>query len=117
MSVIMITHDMGVVANFCDRVNVMYAGMLMESCSVEEIFYSPKHPYTKALLGSIPSLELHNKQLSTIAGEPPNLMHLPKGCAFQERCTYVHAECRTGEIPVQAIGKGRIAKCNLAMDD
>lgn len=117
MSVVMITHDMGVVANFCDRVNVMYAGMLMESGGVEEIFYSPKHPYTKALLGSIPSLETHDKKLSTIPGEPPNLMHLPNGCAFQGRCTYVHAECRNGDIMVQRISHGRLAKCNLAMGD
>ncbi len=113
MGVIMITHDMGVVANLCDRVNVMYAGRLMESGTVNDIFYDAKHPYAKALLASIPSLVDDAKRLSTIPGEPPNLMSLPSGCAFQSRCQNVHKECMAGEIVLQDLGDKRFAKCNL----
>ena len=113
MAVIMITHDMGVVANVCDRVNVMYAGRLMESGSIDNIFYDAKHPYTRALLNSIPSLDQTVERLSTIPGEPPNLMSLPKGCAFQNRCGFVHEGCKSGDIIVQKIGEQRLAKCNL----
>lgn len=113
MGVIMITHDMGVVANLCDRVNVMYAGRLMESGSINDIFYDAKHPYTKALLASIPNLMENVERLATISGEPPNLMHLPKGCAFQTRCQNVHKECMDGEIIRQNLGDKRFAKCNL----
>lgn len=115
MAVIMITHDMGVVANVCDRVNVMYAGRLMESGSLDNIFYDAKHPYTQALLNSIPSLEHQVERLATIPGEPPNLMNLPKGCAFQNRCTKVHEACKNGEILEQRLGSNRFAKCNLVM--
>lgn len=113
MAVIMITHDMGVVANVCNRVNVMYAGRLMESGSIDDIFYDAKHPYTKALLNSIPSLDQTVERLSTIPGEPPNLMNLPVGCAFQNRCSMVHDKCKTGDIQTQQISDQRLAKCNL----
>lgn len=113
MSVIMITHDMGVVANICDRVNVMYAGNLVETGSVDEIFFDARHPYTKALLASIPSLDIANKDLITIPGEPPNLALLTGGCSFQYRCAYAHEACRNGDIPIQQIASGRINKCNL----
>jgi len=115
MAVIIITHDMGVVANICDRVNVMYAGRLMETGSLDNIFYAPWHPYTQALLNSIPSLEYEVEILSTIPGDPPNLMSLPKGCAFQSRCVKVHAECKIGDIMVQVLGNNRSVKCNLVM--
>ncbi len=113
MAVIMITHDMGVVANICDRVNVMYAGRLMETGSLDDIFYRPSHPYTQALLSSIPSLDTHVERLSTIPGEPPNLMNLPAGCAFQNRCAKVHEACKHGDIDVASIGNNRLIKCNL----
>ena len=113
MAVIMITHDMGVVANICDRVNVMYAGRLMETGSVDDVFYRPAHPYTQALLSSIPSLDTHVDRLSTIPGEPPNLMNLPTGCSFQNRCTKVHEDCKHEDIDVSSIGAGRLIKCNL----
>jgi oligopeptide transport system ATP-binding protein len=113
MGVIMITHDMGVVANICDRVNVMYAGCLMESGNIEDIFYAAKHPYTRALLASIPSLEQTVDRLLIIPGEPPNLLNLPDGCAFQSRCTHVHEDCYHGNIILQQLGGKRIAKCNL----
>ena len=113
MSVIMITHDMGVVSSICDRVNVMYAGRLMESGSIDDIFYDAKHPYTQALLKSIPSLEYSIERLVTIPGEPPNLMNLPSGCAFQDRCLLVRDTCKLHDIRPQILGKNRFAKCNL----
>jgi len=113
MSIIMITHDMGVVANSCDRVNVMYAGSIMETGSVNDVFYDARHPYTSLLLKSIPSLDTKVERLTTIAGEPPNLMRLPSGCSFQSRCPQVHEECKTGTIAVEHLATDRIIKCNL----
>ncbi|MFN7094300.1 MAG: oligopeptide/dipeptide ABC transporter ATP-binding protein [Burkholderiales bacterium] len=113
MAIILITHDMGVVANICDRVNVMYAGKLMESGNVGEIFSTPQHPYTQALLSSIPNIQQDVEWLITIPGEPPNVMNLPTGCAFQDRCPKVHAECRVGTIVEQVLANDRLVKCNL----
>jgi len=87
MSVIMITHDLGVVAGICDRVCVMYAGKIVEKAGVDELFRDPKHPYTIGLLASIPRIDSAGKQrLHSIAGAPPNLVDLPAGCPFHPRC-------------------------------
>lgn len=115
MSMVLITHDMGVVASICDRVNVMYAGRIMESGSIDNIFYEPKHPYTQALLHSVPRLDVEIERLATISGEPPNLMNMPDGCAFQARCEKVHKECYVGDIILQDLGNNRLVKCNLPM--
>jgi oligopeptide transport system ATP-binding protein len=88
MAVIFITHDLGVVANIADRVAVMYAGKIIETGSVEEVFYNPKHPYTWGLLGSMPSLETDDAELIAIPGSPPDLMNPPKGDAFALRSDY-----------------------------
>jgi peptide/nickel transport system ATP-binding protein len=89
MAVILITHDLGVVAEVADRINVMYAGRLVEEGSVDEIFYRSQHPYTLGLLNSIPRVdEKQGARLSTIPGQPPSLIHLPQGCAFNPRCEY-----------------------------
>jgi len=89
MAVILITHDLGVVAEVADRINVMYAGRLVEEGSVEEIFHQSQHPYTLGLLSSIPRVdEKHGKRLSTIPGQPPSLISLPEGCAFNPRCEF-----------------------------
>lgn len=86
-SIVLITHDMGVVATVCSKIAIMYGGLIMESGTAEEIFYEPKHPYTKALLRAIPSLDLKaGERLQSIAGLPPSLVDLPKGCPFAERC-------------------------------
>ena len=85
-SIILITHDLGVVAEMCDRVTVMYAGRVVEQAPVEELFASPKHPYTKALIGSTPVLGEADKELTTIPGSVPNLINLPVGCKFAPRC-------------------------------
>jgi oligopeptide transport system ATP-binding protein len=93
-AVILITHDFGVVAGSANKVAVMYAGQIVESGTREEIFYNPQHPYTLALLGSVPKLEWKNKQLlQTIKGTPPDLISPPKGCAFAKRCNYCMNVC------------------------
>ena len=94
MSIVIISHDMGVMANMCDRIAVMYGGLIVEEGTVDEIFYHPKHPYTKALLKSIPHPE-HPKgeKLVGIDGAPPSLYYLPKGCPFTERCEFATEKC------------------------
>lgn len=102
-SLILITHDLGVVAEMCDDVAVMYAGKIIEQGSVEDIFYRPRHPYTRGLLDSIPHFETGEKldSLKTIPGMVPHLLKLPKGCRFQDRCFKVHAACRDKEPTLQ----------------
>lgn len=114
MAIIFITHDMGVVANLCDRVNVMYGGNLMETAAINEIFDSPMHPYTQALLNSIPSLDQEVEKLQTIPGEPPNLLQLPTGCPFQNRCSQVNDACKK-DVPLQEVKERHIVKCTLSM--
>jgi peptide/nickel transport system ATP-binding protein len=109
MGLILITHDLGVVAEVADEVMVMYAGRAVEQGSVKEIFTNPKMPYTRGLLNSIPTLskdptgKVKKKRLETIPGIVPSLLHLPKGCRFQERCTHVVAACREKEPELRAI--------------
>jgi oligopeptide/dipeptide ABC transporter ATP-binding protein len=93
---ILITHDLGVVAEMCQEVAVMYAGRIVEFGTVEDIFYRPKHPYTRGLLDSIPHFETGHKldQLRTIKGMVPSLMNLPVGCRFADRCPYAQDDCR-----------------------
>lgn len=96
-TIIMITHDLGVVAGICNNVLVMYAGQTMEYGSVEDIFYRPNHPYTQGLLRAVPRLDSSDPILATIPGNPPNLLHLPKGCPFQDRCDFTLPACREAE--------------------
>lgn len=93
-SIMLITHDLGVVAQVCSRVAVMYGGMIMEEGSREDIFYNPKHPYTIALLNSVPSIDIEKgKRLSSIPGSPPDLLNPPNGCPFAPRCPYAMKIC------------------------
>ena len=110
-TIIMITHDLGVVAGICDRVLVMYAGRTMEYGAVDDIFYRPTHPYTIGLLGAIPRLDSKQEMLTTIPGNPPNLVRLPAGCPFQERCPYVHEECRQHAPALQTNANGGLRAC------
>ena len=103
-TIIMITHDLGVVAGICDQVLVMYAGRTMEYGKVDDIFYRPTHPYTIGLLGAVPRLDGKQDLLPTIPGNPPNLVRLPAGCPFQERCPHVHSPCRESAPALQANG-------------
>ncbi|MDS0475614.1 ABC transporter ATP-binding protein [Natrinema sp. 1APR25-10V2] len=112
MSVLMITHDLGVVAETCDRVAVMYAGEIVEEGPVEEIFADPSHPYTYTLLESIPTEE--KDRLTPIEGNVPDLIDMPDGCHFADRCPWAESECREGEIQFQQHGPANVdhrSKC------
>ena len=114
-SIILITHDLGVVAGVCDDVMVMYGGQVMEHAPLEEIFYRPQHPYTEGLLKSIPRLdESEHSRLATIPGNPPNLLHLPKGCPFFERCEYRLEKCENERPQVQALNAEHDKACHLS---
>jgi oligopeptide transport system ATP-binding protein len=94
-AIILITHDLGVVAGLCDRILVMYAGEAVECGSVEQIYYDPRHPYTKGLLDSVPRLDQpEDKALHAIPGNPPNLLSLPEGCKFRDRCPKAFEACK-----------------------
>lgn len=96
MGILFITHDLGVIAQLCDDVVVMYAGRIAEKCSVEALFKHPKHPYTKGLLNSIPKLNQPNKsRLNTIEGQVPTLQNMPQGCRFYNRCPFKQDDCKT----------------------
>ena len=112
MAVIWITHDLGVVAGMCERVNVMYAGFIIESAAVRDIYATPQHPYTKGLLASIPRLDAKSKsKLTPIEGLPPDLIDLPKGCPFAARCSYVQDICRTERPELRVVGMGHKTAC------
>jgi oligopeptide/dipeptide ABC transporter ATP-binding protein len=113
LAMIFITHNLGIVAKMCDQVAVMYAGRIVESGPVEGIFDAPTHPYTQALLASIPKLGDASARLVAIEGQPPDLASLPEGCSFAPRCPKVMDRCREGEIP-DVRANGHTARCVLA---
>ncbi len=111
-SVLIITHNLGVIARYASRVNVMYAGKIVEGGTARELFTNPQHPYTKGLLKSVPRLDQDRTQkLSTIEGSPPDLINLPQGCAFQPRCAYAVPECNVEVPPLTDRGDGHVAAC------
>ena len=112
MSMIYITHDIAVVAEVTDRIGVMYAGRLVEIGSTEDVFNSPIHPYTSALLSVFPSIRGPKRELVTLPGEPPDLIDPPPGCRFHPRCPYATDACRTDEPPVVERGDHRAACWN-----
>jgi len=115
MSLILITHDLAVVAEVCDRVLVMYAGQLVEAGSLEDIFYRPQHPYTQGLLASVPRMDRPvDDDLHSIPGNPPNLMELDSGCHFRERCSKVMDVC-SEDPPLQVARDGRMSRCFIDM--
>src|SRR5262249_4699177 len=113
-AVVLITHDLGVVAGLADRVAVMYAGRVVECGRVQQIFNAPQHPYTLGLLACTPRLDdAPTAALPTIPGQPPNLQRLPSGCAYHPRCPYVMERCRR-ERPLLTPGKsGGVKACHL----
>jgi oligopeptide/dipeptide ABC transporter ATP-binding protein len=113
LGIILITHDLGVAAGICHRVAVMYAGRVVESGPVREIFRHPAHPYTQGLLASIPHLGHRRRRLEAIAGQPPSLLAPPKGCRFAPRCPHRMARCAE-DPPAFAVGKDHTAACWLA---
>ncbi|MDQ6780892.1 MAG: ABC transporter ATP-binding protein [Candidatus Eremiobacteraeota bacterium] len=117
-AIILITHDLGVVAEVCERVLVMYAGNMVEYGTAEQIFAEPKHPYTWGLLESLPKLnESDRKRLVPIKGQPPNLLKLPTGCPFAPRCDFALPECATVPPPLIDFGDGHVARCILYKDN
>jgi oligopeptide/dipeptide ABC transporter ATP-binding protein len=111
MAVVLITHDLGVVAEVCDRVVVMYAGEVVETGSVYEIFEAPAHPYTRALLASLPSVDHPGQRLVSIPGTVPNPTNWPEGCRFLDRCGHARPECEEQQ-PLRPLGsEGRAARC------
>ncbi|WP_323940573.1 ABC transporter ATP-binding protein [Aeromonas caviae] len=115
-AIIMITHDLGVVAGICDKVLVMYAGRTMEYGRVNDIFYRPSHPYTEGLLRAIPRLDTEGEELPTIPGNPPNLLRLPTGCPFQERCHRVSEICGQQSPLLTPFNDGRERACHWVSD-
>ncbi|MEX2217201.1 MAG: ABC transporter ATP-binding protein [Phycisphaerales bacterium] len=116
-AIILITHNLGVVAQFCDRVMVMYAGRVVESGTVRDIFHRPQHPYTRALLDSIPrsGRREHGKRLATIEGIVPSLYDLPKGCRFADRCKWKQARCESEEPHLLTGDDGRQVRCHFPL--
>ncbi|MBV9523353.1 MAG: ABC transporter ATP-binding protein, partial [Alphaproteobacteria bacterium] len=113
-AIVLITHDLGIIAGLCDRVAVMYAGRIVEMGAVGDIFHRPQHPYTQGLLRSMPRLEgAEAGALAAIPGQPPNLQRLPQGCAFRPRCTQRMAICATETPALRQDASGTLRACHL----
>ena len=122
VAMVIITHNLGVVARYADRVNVMYAGKVIESGASIEIYHHPQHPYTLGLLHSVPRLDKPRREkLDPIEGQPPDLIHLPRGCSFRPRCRFAGEKCEEEIPPLVDLGGGHWCACwfagNLKADD
>jgi oligopeptide/dipeptide ABC transporter ATP-binding protein len=116
-AMLMITHNLGVVARYADRVNVMYAGKIVERATARELYANPRHPYTLGLLRSVPRLdEPRRAKLQPIPGQPPDLSRLPEGCSFVPRCPYALERCRTDGPPLDEVGAEHLSACWVAKD-
>ena len=113
-AVVLITHDLGVVAEVADEVVVMYAGRVVEQGPAQALFENPQHPYTVGLLGSIPRIDAEQSRLAAIDGQVPNPLHPPKGCSFAERCPFAQAQCFEQAPPLKDLGNGQAAACWMA---
>jgi len=111
LAMLFITHDFGIVARMCDRVAVMYAGRIVESGSTRALFRAPRHPYTEALMASVPRMEASVERLPSIEGQPPSLHDLPIGCRFAPRCRYADDRCRHEYPPTLPVGAAHEAAC------
>ena len=115
MGLILITHDLGVVADVADRIAVMYAGRIVEQADIFDLYARPAHPYTKGLLESIPRLDQKGQELAAIGGLPPNLTRIPPGCPFNPRCSYAQDVCRHDPPPpLREVGPPALAACHFA---
>jgi len=115
-AIMLITHDLGVVAQMADMVNVMYAGKIVESARVHDLYANPKHPYTQGLIASIPSMTSSGERLQTIEGNVPNALYLPEGCYFADRCSKVMDKCRKEQPALRKVGKRHAVRCCLYDD-
>ena len=113
MGLILITHDLGVVADVADKIAVMYAGKIVERAPVHDIYGNPAHPYTEGLLQSIPRVDRKGQELSAIKGLPPILTRIPPGCPFNPRCPYARDICRTDEPELYQISADRYSACHF----
>ena len=112
VALIIITHNLGVVARYANRVNVMYAGRIIERGDAREIYHNPKHPYTLGLLRSVPRLDQpRGERLIPIDGQPPDLTRLDDGCAFRPRCTFATERCGKEKPPLEDLGDGHLSAC------
>jgi oligopeptide transport system ATP-binding protein len=111
MAVIWVSHDLGVVAGLCQRVQVMYAGRIVEAAPTEAIFKRPKHPYNRALQNSIPALQPKGAELYTIPGMPPDMSKPIAGCSFAPRCEFAQDICRSGEMPLAEVEASHASAC------
>ena len=112
MGLVLITHDLGVVAEACDKIAVMYAGRIVEQAGVKEIYRNPAHPYTWSLLRSIPRVDVQSQSLAVIEGLPPNLTDIPLGCSFHPRCPFARERCVVDDPPLYEAGFGRGSACH-----
>lgn len=117
MSMIMITHDLGVVAEVCDYVAVIYAGEVVEYGTLSEIYHNPSHPYTQGLFGALPDISVETERLHSIQGMPPDPSHLPEGCKFAPRCPYASDACRVGEITLNKLDGTHTYRCLRAKEE
>jgi oligopeptide/dipeptide ABC transporter ATP-binding protein len=111
VSVVFVTHDLAVVAQTCERLAVMYAGQIVETGSVDEVFRAPRHPYTLGLLRSVPHFDSVQDSLSSIQGAPPDLVMPPPGCRFHPRCSFAQEDCLSGDFPLRPLSAGRATAC------
>ena len=111
MSIIIITHDLGVIAEMADEVAVMYAGDIVEKAKTRELFADPKHPYTIGLMNSIPDIDDENERLNTLEGLVPSLYEMPAGCRFAPRCQFACEECQKQRIHLTDLENGRQVRC------
>ncbi|KYG95279.1 MULTISPECIES: ABC transporter ATP-binding protein [Paenibacillus] len=115
-SILMITHDLGVVAEMCDRVVIMYAGQVVEETDVKTLFKDPKHPYTQSLLASLPQLNSDQERLASIPGQVPNPLDMPKGCRFAPRCQFAKEICRAEAPELTEVEPGHKSRCLLQQE-
>jgi oligopeptide/dipeptide ABC transporter ATP-binding protein len=111
VSLVFVTHDLAVIAQTCKSVAVMYAGQVIETGTVEEVFRDPRHPYTLGLLRSVPDFERIADALEPITGSPPDMIAPPAGCRFHPRCPFAQSDCRSGDFPLRMIAQGRTTAC------
>jgi oligopeptide/dipeptide ABC transporter ATP-binding protein len=113
MAVVLVSHDFGVIAQVCDRVAVMYGGHIVETGSLQTIYHRPEHPYTRALLESVPALESAGRRVrrQAIPGQPPELSEPPEGCVFRPRCRFARESCRTVSMALEPVAAGHATAC------
>ncbi|MCE6076916.1 oligopeptide/dipeptide ABC transporter ATP-binding protein [Agrobacterium vitis] len=117
MAMILVTHDLGVVAGSCERVLVLYGGRVMETGPAEALFASPSHPYTQGLLRAIPRVDREDERLRTIPGVPPNMMNMPRGCPFSPRCDYAIAACNEAPRQLESFAPDRARACTRPVEE